>query len=621
MRPQISLLPSCRILVLVFGLIAPLVAQVTPRTGNVGVGSGGPFDVLLVNGSAGGADRAVDVALNQSITIAMTTAPTSPPIANFAIFGMLGVPGAGDASALPLGIGTSAFPFYPLDPTNPLLFVLTDNFGIPGLPGILGSTPAPWSFANPAGLPFPYSVTIQGLIADTTGVFGLSITNMVTINVVNDATEVIYSKIGGHPTAIVPGAVDTAGTPVVTEFRAFEQLVGSPDGTNWALRGRTQQGTASETMMMMGQGNAGLVVAQKGRPVPGGTPTEIFDFFGSGLGRFNDQNDFAYSARAAGGPTGTLQKVLRIVGGTTSLIYKEGDLYTGLVDLPANPAGDEKIGNSVGSIHLLNNLTIGMQDSTITGISTTRRPAIFLNNAMFHQTNVTTVLDGVTPQTWATINSNEFFTTPDGSRWIAGGRIVAPSTSDAVLVVDGVIALREGSAITGTSDIVSSVLTTNLGGDGRWFARGALSPSGVYAVMSGVEVAKTGDPIIVGSPETWGTSFSAFVGNRNGDWVIFGKVSSGSTATDDIVVLNGTDIVLREGDPVDLNQNGFFDDNVFIGRGNDTLTAFSADNAFLTDGRVLYFFVSLRDGAGNDLQTTPVFSTPLAFLRKQIVAN
>jgi hypothetical protein len=86
-------------------------------------------------------------------------------------------------------------------------------------------------------------------------------------------------------------------------------------------------------------------------------------------------------------------------------------------------------------------------------------------------------------------------------------------------------------------------------------------------------------------------------------------------------VLNGNVIVAREGDPVDLDGNGLYDDDCFIGRGNNTLTAFSADNAFLTDEGVLYMFINLRNGAGVDLQPTPAFSTPLALIRKRIPHN
>ena len=277
----------------------------------------------------------------------------------------------------------------------------------------------------------------------------------------------------------------------------------------------------------------------------------------------------------------------------------------------------------MGSIHLLNSGLIGSHDTTIGNISSLRRPAIFYDTAAVHQINVTTVLniDATAPLTWSALDANAFYTTPDGTRWATSGRVVGPpTTSDAVFVVDGQVRLQEGTLVPGGSVMPASFLNFNLSGNGHWYVRGALTPSGVYAIRDGAVVAKTGDPIVPASSETWASSFSAFNGNRLGDWVVFGKTSAG-VASDDVVVFNGNVIVAREGDPVDLDGNGLYDDDCFIGRGNNTLTAFSADNAFLTDDGVLYMFINLRNGAGVDLQPTPAFSTPLGLIRKRIPHN
>ncbi|MEM6791805.1 MAG: hypothetical protein AAF715_30075 [Myxococcota bacterium] len=50
----------------------------------------------------------------------------------------------------------------------------------------------------------------------------------------------------------------------------------------------------------------------------------------------------------------------------------------------------------------------------------------------------------------------------------------------------------------------------------------------------------------------------------------------------------------REGDPVDVDQNGFFDDDAFI-------STFGNDDAFLADNGLFYFVASLEDGNGNDI--------------------
>jgi len=97
--------------------------------------------------------------------------------------------------------------------------------------------------------------------------------------------------------------------------------------------------------------------------------------------------------------------------------------------------------------------------------------------------------------------------------------------------------------------------------------------------------------------------------------VLVGTTDNADPAADNIVVLNGTTVVMREGDPVDLDGNGVFDDDAFIGRGVNTNPAFNPNTWYLTDDLVLYGIVMLRNAAGEDLTTVPAFGTPQAFVR------
>lgn len=438
--------------------------------------------------------------------------------------------------------------------------------------------------------------------------------------------DVIYTKIGGHPTAVIPGTLDLAGQPAATEWRAMEDLVVSGDGTRWVIRGRTQLGSDLETILVMGSGTSGTMFAQEGQPIPTGAPGELFDFFGSGLGDFDSTNRLAYTARARGGVAAVFQKVIYWDGTNQTIVHQMGDLYSGLIDLPPNPSGDETVGNSVGSAHLLDDGRIGLQDSTILVIHTSRRPAIFYDLAAFHQTGVTTVtgLGGGPAVTWGTIDANTFYTSPNGMHWVAHGTILgAPTASNNIMVYDGEVRIQEGNVIPGSGVTASTILNTQILHDGTWLTRGAATvPAGPYAVRNGVVVAKAGDPITTGSSENWSTAtFLAFNGNTNGDWVIIGTTDNGDPATDTVMVLNGDQVLLREGDPVDVDGNGMFDDDAFIGRGNNTLAAFIADTLYINNSRVLHVLANLRNGAGQDLNSTvPVFGTPNAFLRITVPA-
>ncbi len=434
--------------------------------------------------------------------------------------------------------------------------------------------------------------------------------------------EAIYTKIPDHPTSLVPGAVDLDGNPIETRFRAFHDLVGSPDGSHWLLRGRTQQGSDAENILLLGSGGEGTSFAQEGQPIPDAEPGEVYDFFGSALGRFNEDNDFAFSARARGGDSDVRQKVLRVIDGEAEIATQMGDPYFGLVDNPPDNSGNETVGNSIGSIHLLNDGTIGAMDPTIQNISALNRPATFYDNHAFHQTNVTTVesFQGGFTVPWTNMSNNSFYSTPDydpdsgeGGGWITRGRIDSLFGPD-MLVVNGKIVIQEGQDLPDSSRTVDDINNANIAPNGDWFARGSDTNDNAWAVRNGEIFAVADDPVPGGvSGERW-TSFSTFTGNAHGDWILVGSTNLEDETRNSVIVVNG-EVVVREDDPVVLPGNGQWDGNVFIGRGNPDLSAFSSSDVFLSDDGVLYFLANIRDGDGNDLNSDPSFSLPLAFLR------
>ncbi len=433
---------------------------------------------------------------------------------------------------------------------------------------------------------------------------------------------VIHAEPPTSPKSDVPFALDLAGNPATTRFKALEDYIVSPDGSLWILRGRTEQGTDLENILLIGSGTAVTGnFAQEGQPIPGGATGELFDFFGSAMGRFNGANQFAYSARARGGVSGVAQKVIRWDGVSSSIVFQQGDLYTNLQDIPANPSGDETVGNSIGSIHLLDDGRIGSQDSTIGGISSLRRPAITYDLDAFHQTNVTSVagMGGVGTFTVKTLTANSFYTSLDGNHWISRGQIVTGGTTDDdVVFVDDEVVLQESVAVPGSSLILGSTFDSGMSPGGNWFARGrdssgttAAAPD--WAVLNGTLIAETGQAIPNSPGENYGDTFYSFTANDAGDWALAANTDGLDPATNDAIVVNGH-VIAREGDPVDLDDNGLFDDDAFIGRGNNTLSFIKANSLMLTETGLLYAIVNLRDGAGNDLNSVPSFGTPDAFV-------
>lgn len=136
--------------------------------GAVGVGSGGPFNVLSVNGSAGGALRRVDIPLNGAITVGVSQPPSNPNPAPFLVFGRFGVGQVFDYYELPIGLGTMCFIPSLVSPGDPALFLLFDSFN-PANGGAIvpGATLTPYSFTSPIGVGFPVDFELQGIMFDT----------------------------------------------------------------------------------------------------------------------------------------------------------------------------------------------------------------------------------------------------------------------------------------------------------------------------------------------------------------------------------------------------------------------------------------------------------------------
>ncbi len=410
------------------------------------------------------------------------------------------------------------------------------------------------------------------------------------------AMQVIFTEITGHPTAQVPGARDLSGLPIDTEFKALEDLHVSPDGSRWFIKGRNWAGGFLETMVLTGSGTVGDMLAQEGQPLQGGVGGELYDFFDSTAG-FNDANDLAFGARARNGVSSQAEKVIKVIGGVHSIVVQQGDAAPGLTDNPPSASGDETFGNSLNSIHLLNDNRVGFIAAIIDNIHSSRRPAVYHDTTVFAQSGITPI----SPSVWDSFDSDDFRTTPDGAHWLAQGDDEGSTATDDILVVDGTVKLREGDVINPVT--ITAVFHTKLLPNGDWYSRGDDPANDDWAVRNAALLAKTGDPIMTGATETWGDIFLSVTGNTAGDWVLVGNTNEPDADYNTVLVLNGTEVVVREGDPVDLDGNGKLDDDVFIGRGGGGGSAFNTNDLHLTDELVLYFLAPLRDGAGNDLGT------------------
>ncbi len=410
--------------------------------------------------------------------------------------------------------------------------------------------------------------------------------------------EVIYTEIPGQPSAVVPGAKDAAGNPVFAEFTALGEIALRGDGGEWMLKATNNLGTTLDAILILGAGTVGNAFAQDGQPVQGGLPGEQYDFFDSPVpAAWNDAGDIAFSFRAKGGSSAVFEKVIWVSAGVHTIVIQMGDPALGLIDQPPNPTGDELFGNSINSVHLLNTGEVGFANTPIQNCHSARYPAFFRGNTSFRQSGVS-LIEG---EVWDSFDYDDCGGSPDG-HWFAKGDTENPNTAvDNILAVDDVVVLREGSPVGGSPVTMATIFFTRMLSGGTWFCRGDDPSSNDWAVSNGVLLAKTGDEITAG--EHWGASFGAFNGNNMGDWVLVGNTDNPDLTQDNVLALNGTDVILRENDPVDVDGNGLFDDDAY-------LATFQPNDLFITDTKMLYLLVSLRNAAGTNIGD--------AFIRKQI---
>ncbi|MBK8269428.1 MAG: DUF11 domain-containing protein [Planctomycetes bacterium] len=140
-------------------------------------------------------------------------------------------------------------------------------------------------------------------------------------------------------------------------------------------------------------------------------------------------------------------------------------------------------------------------------------------------------------------------------------------------------------------------------------------------------LAKHSDPIYTGATELWSDvdgfspTFFGVAMNSQGDYVIVGRTNNADLNKNVVAVFNGTTELFREGDPIDLDQNGQFDDDAFISNFN---IAF-ADFCVLTDDGVFYVVINLRSTTtafiGKALLQIDVASTPIPSVADIIVSK
>jgi|GEM_PF-1697636 len=443
--------------------------------------------------------------------------------------------------------------------------------------------------------------------------------SMVTTSTVAQTVEVLYTKIDASSTSSTPWTLDLAGSPAPSKFKSIDAFTVSHDGATWVLRGTNRLGGELENMLVLGDAQAdpqlALNLAQEGQAVPTEAPGVRWHFF-DGLQpvAFDTAGNLALHGRTQGPPTGQQERIMkRSAAGVWSVVLREGDPLHGLRDSSAGGPGDEGLGSMVSGVHLLDDGRVGYIVTPIQNCHSSNYPAFLYDDQGFMQSGVS-MLD--TGEVWDDFDPGGTGGTPDGAFYYSTGVTENLNTSlDDVFAVNNVTVFAEGQPVAVGGLTYQETFEVEMAANGNWIARGDDSSNDDWCVVNGTLVAQTGMSV-EGGAEAYSIAISACALNANGDWAVTAGTDHPDDRLDEVLVVNGK-VIVREGDPVDLDGNGVFDDGAFIGDGSPAAGAFAPSDLALTDDGMVYFIGRLNDGMGNDLDDSGS-STPDAFLRIQL---
>jgi hypothetical protein len=398
----------------------------------------------------------------------------------------------------------------------------------------------------------------------------------------------LFTNIAGQSTAEVPGLPGVSFGPG-TGTTHFDRIYGSPNG-NWILSALTDLPSTSDEVVLVN----GAVVAQEGTQATwSADPTERIGPIDTGLG-INVFEEFVFATNTNAATTLDEYIIAGTSGGLVA-VAQEGGPIGALPGAFWGPVLESPVITDSGMVGLAADgitgasVTSGDDEIAVLGLALLAREGITLASGAVEAT-----------RTWENFDANDYFTSADGSDWLLQGDLDGDSTTDDVVVVNGVVVLQEGFPIPGGPFMenvdTNGIIQAFVDPAGNWFARGNNGLTEIdWIVRNGTVIAEVGQPYINGSTEVWsdaefGDCFFAHVGNSQGDFVIAG-VTDGPSAANGVVVLNNQHEVIRENDPIDLDNNGFLDDDAFF----DT---FGNDDFFLADDGTLYVVATVRDATG-----------------------
>lgn len=442
-----------------------------------------------------------------------------------------------------------------------------------------------------------------------------------------DEVTAIFSNFVGSPTAILSTITADASSDVPgvvgRKFTDFESPYASPNGENWVIVAEIDRDThmldsdGNDDVLIRSLGGVIDTVVEEGPDVDDlGDPIGFIDAQAS----INNNGDFAFTTNHdpfTFDPQTDTEIAVKNVGGVQTTVVRMGVANLDTFQLYYFDIRSPLI-QSDGTIWFYALMgTDGPPpnfDFMITGRHIYDDDGAAGGNIQFQtEPNFAYTPNGMSAAGffWSSLDRYELTVSEDQSSYLIQGvvsngsiskDVLAVGTRDAAPAAATTVVIEEGVPLAGTG-FVSPVDTTIPGSsdatvhkmmpNGDWWSRGQNEDDQDWVLRNGAVIAKTGDPIHTGATETWsnsgsGVSFFVYAANNVGDFVIGGVLDCDDAFSNTALVLNGERIVARENDPVDLDGNGLFDDDLFI-------ESFDRNDMILSDDGKLRFVVNLRD--------------------------
>lgn len=402
--------------------------------------------------------------------------------------------------------------------------------------------------------------------------------------------QIVHINQAGHATNLVPGL----GIPFKAgggDAIAFERPYLSAGGAFFAMHVISSAATTSDEVLLLN----GVPVLVEGSPVPW-APGENAGILDADFA-INDLGELLINHNTS--PTTLDDYVVKYSAGSWTVLAQEGQ---------STPVGGTW-GSTMDSVALANTGDAGWRGLTIATLPTATNAVVVTGASLLQKgVDVPIAQAGGATNTWENFTADAVRVSPDGSLWLVQGDTNGATTGDLVLTLNNVVAIQEGQVLPGSSFAtgVSTIARSWIDRSGNWWARGSVATSNDdWLVRNGVLIADSSgsSEVVPGSGEFWDDAtfaacFFAMDGNALGQFV-FGGVTSAPSATNGVLVFGDTTgfrrVLVREGDPIDVNGNGLFDDDRFF-------NTFGNDDVLLLDDGTVLFVATVKNGAGTAVE-------------------